>query len=221
MDGINIDVIEVLFHAESGVFSVHINIWVLLIVGVIIATLIILNRRRQREGGVYEQLNPIKLKYKLGGVEVDYEIVRNYQNLEIAHKIYIELITRKAAMEIEQDKDVIVEVYNSWYALFQITRMELKTLKGEILHDNHSSAELVRLLTDILNKGLRPHLTEYQAKFRRWYDEALDKADKEKSPQEVQRGYVEYSTLIQSMLEVNKTLIAYAGQLKKIIDNEG
>jgi transcriptional regulator with XRE-family HTH domain len=32
-------------------------------------------------------------------------------------------------------------------------------------------------LTDILNKGMRPHLAEYQAKFRKWYDEALSKGE--------------------------------------------
>ena len=122
---------------------------------------------------VHKDIIPVKLKYKYSGAEIEYNIIRNYQNVEIAHKIYIELITRKAAIKIEDDKDVIVEVYNSWYSLFQITRNELKSINGKLLKDNNTAKELIRLLTDILNKGLRPHLTEYQAKFRKWYSKCF------------------------------------------------
>ena len=37
----------------------------------------------------------------------------NIEDKKIAHKIWTELITRKAALPFERDKDVITEVYDS------------------------------------------------------------------------------------------------------------
>ena len=212
-----LNIIEFFFDKENGSFSLTMNIWILILV---IATYFIISyliKLYKKSATVERNIQLVKLKYKIGGAEVEYEIVRNYQNIEIAHKIYIELITRKAAIEIEEDKDVVVEVYNSWYSLFQITRNELKTISGKLLKDNNTSKELIRLLTDILNQGLRPHLTEFQAKFRKWYSEQLVNTDN-LSPQEIQAKYDDIEGLWKSMKVVNKTLIEYSEQLKKIID---
>jgi hypothetical protein len=217
MDGAKINIIDFFFDKEKFTFTLTMNLWIL--VAAILAFLIInyLLRQFRENRAVEKHIQPIKLKYSIGGAEVEYEIVRNYQNIEIAHRIFIELITRKAAIEIEEGKDVIVEIYNSWYSLFQITREELKSINGKLLKDNNTSSELVDLLTDILNKGLRPHLTEYQAKFRKWYSEQLE-LNKTDSPQEIQSQYGEFEPLMRSMKEVNKSLIEYSKQLKKIID---
>jgi hypothetical protein len=61
------------------------------------------------------------------------KIKRSYQNLYVAHRIYIELVTRKAAIPIDVDKDVLVEVYNSWYSMFKTIREEIKNLPGDYL----------------------------------------------------------------------------------------
>lgn len=217
MDGAKIKIIEFLFDKENFTFSLILNIWVILIVVALFFIIKWAIKHFKEKQSIDKDIIPIKLKYKLGGGEIEYQIVRNYQNIEIAHKIYIELITRKAAIQIEEEKDVIVEVYNSWYSLFQITRSELKSFNGKLLKDNNTSQELVRLLTDILNKGLRPHLTEYQARFRKWYSEQLEK-NEGKSPQIIQSEFEDINELLNSMKEVNKTLIEYSEQLKKIID---
>ncbi len=86
-----------------------------------------------------------------------------------------------------------------------------------MLKDNNTSQELVRLLTDILNKGLRPHLTQYQARFRKWYEEQLEE-NKGKSPQEIQNKFDDIENLVNSMKAVNNTLVEYSKELKKIID---
>lgn len=148
-----------------------------------------------------------------------YHLEQNYENLEIAHRIYTELITRKAAILIEPDKDVIMEIYDSWYTLFKTTREEIKKLSGQSLRSDYCG-DLVSMSIDILNKGLRPHLTTYQAKFRKWYSEELNKSENVgKSPQEIQRIYPEYAELIESMKKVNELLIQYAKNLKQFIND--
>lgn len=219
MDGAKINIIDFSINKETFVLSFDINFLAILLLLIVVFLFRYLIKIYKEKNAIEKNIKPVKLKYKIAGVELEYEIVRNYQNVEIAHKIYIELITRKAAIEIEEDKDVIVEVYNSWYSLFQITRNELKSINGQLLKDNNTSQELVKLLLDILNKGLRPHLTEYQAKFRKWYFEKLEE-NKEDSPQKIQSDYDDIDNLMASMKDVNKTLIEYSKQLKKIIDGE-
>jgi hypothetical protein len=216
MDSTKVELINFTFNKESGNLDFSLNLWILgaiLLVVLLICVIVKLYRKKQ---AVEKTVEPVKLKFKLAGVEVEYNIVRNFQNIEIAHKIYIELVTRKAAIEIEEDRDVIVEIYNSWYSIFQSTRNELKSIKGELLKENEASQELIRLLTDILNRALRPHLTEYQARFRKWYGEQLG-SNENVSPQDIQKQYDDIEPLMESMKEVNSTLIDYSEQLKLFI----
>jgi len=164
----------------------------------------------------------VELTLGIGDSRIKYKIRRNYENLEIAHRIFIELITRKAAIPIDEINDVVKEIYDSWYSLFQITRYEIKKLSGKSLQKNDQSEELIKMATDILNKGLRPHLTQYQAEFRKWFEEELDKSENTgKSPQEIQRNFHKYAELIESMKQVNTLLIEYKEQLNKFIVVEG
>jgi hypothetical protein len=149
------------------------------------------------------------------------KIKRSYQNLYVAHRIYIELVTRKAAIPIDVDKDVLIEVYNSWYSMFKTIREEIKNLPGDYLVDNESTKKLVDLTIEILNDGLRAHLTTYQAEFRKWYEKELkNEIASDLSPQEIQKRYSKFKELTDSMIEVNKTLEAYCNQLKKLIDDK-
>jgi len=211
-----INIVDFKFNVEQGTFSLVLNCWFLLVAFLLFFIIRYIIRCVQNDR-VNKEIVPVKLTYSIGGAEIEYEIKRSYQNIEIAHKIYIELVTRKAALPIDETHDVIVEIYDSWYTLFQTTREELKTLSGEMLCKNEASNDLIRLLTDVLNKGLRPHLTEYQAKYRKWYDEALiAEGNKNLSPQQIQVKYAHYADLISSMKTVNKILIDYSEKLKEI-----
>lgn len=164
-----------------------------------------------------KKLDPVELEFDVRLLKCKFKVQRNYENIELAHKIYTELITRKGALIINPNEDVITEIYDSWYALFKITREELKLLSGESILDNDSK-ELVEMVTKILNNGLRPHLTNYQARFRKWYGEQLeDPSNKGKSPQQIQKGFPEYNELVRSMQDVNCLLIEYCKQLRKFI----
>jgi hypothetical protein len=216
-----IHIIDLKFNIEQGTLSFVLNLWIFLVAVALFFFIYYLIRHFIKSGKTGKKITPVKLKYSFGGAEIVYEIKRNYQSIEIAHRIYIELITRKAALKIDENHDVIVEIYESWYTLFQTTREELKKLSGEMLVNNDVSNDLIKLLTDILNKGLRPHLTEHQAKFRKWYDEAItQEKNKELSPQQIQSKYKSYNELIESMKEVNQLLIEHARKLLEIINGK-
>lgn len=145
----------------------------------------------------------------------------NLEDMQIAYKLWVEISTRKIGLPLDFENDVIVEVYNSWYEFFKITRELIKQIPVNKVRSSESTRELVRIATEVLNKGLRPHLTLWQARFRKWYAAELDRnLKKDVSPQEIQRRYGDYEKLKESMEEVNVKLIAYRGMLEKIYNGE-
>lgn len=156
----------------------------------------------------------VEAQVQLGGIGT-VKIRPSYDDIQVAHKAWVELVTRKAALPFDKDHDVISEVYNSWYALFQEMRSLAKTIPAERVRGSKDTQELVRLLVDALNKGLRPHLTQWQARFRHWYEDALKKST-EKSPQEIQRDFPQYQELVDDLIKVNKQLVEYAEVIRRI-----
>lgn len=138
------------------------------------------------------------------------------EDIQIAHRIWTELITRKAALPIDPEHDLLIEIYDSWHTLFTRVRQLIGDIPAHLVRNEKSTQELVRIATRTLNQGLRPHLTQWQARFRNWYGQQTDQL-KNKSPQEVQRQFPDYETLIADMKGVNQQLIQYAGELQKII----
>lgn len=174
---------------------------------------------------VFQRYNKSKFQLVEMGLEISgspkatFKIKRDYSNLYIANRIYIELITRKVTLPFEEDKDVIIEVYNSWYQLFILIREEMKTIPGHFLQKKHSGSELVALNTKILNDGLRPHLTTYQAAFRRWYEAEIKNTNSDQlSPQEIQEKYPKYQELVEDIKKANLVLIDYTNNLKQFIE---
>lgn len=161
----------------------------------------------------------VEAEVQLGGIG-KVKICPSYEDIQVAHKAWVELVTRKAALPFDEDHDVISEVYNSWYALFQEMRSLTKTIPAEKVRRSENTRELVRLLVDALNKGLRPHLTQWQARFRHWYEDAI-KQNARKSPQEVQRDYPQYRELVDDLIKVNKHLVEYADVIRQIAHGKG
>ena len=140
-----------------------------------------------------------------GKPKVKFKAKRDDSNIYIANRIYIELITRKAAIPIDEDKDVIYDIYTSWYKLFGIIRDEVKNVPGYYLRSHNPSAALIGLSTKILNDGLRPHLTKYQADFRKWYEEEIKKDSSNGiAPQDIQSEYHDYRALVDDMKILNQ-----------------
>ena len=156
----------------------------------------------------------VNLNIGIGNIgNVNIELNREVS--KIAHKTWVEIMTRKVGLTFEEDKDVIIEVYNSWYKLFEIIRNLLKEIEPNKKDENLKKLEYI--LISVLNVGLR-HLTQWQAKFRRWYDTEIHKeTNKDKTPQEIQKGYVEYESLIKDLKETNKKMVQFAQELEKLI----
>lgn len=214
-------ILELVFDRNTCTLVATLSVWGFLLILLVIVVVIVISRVIKSKNKIPVDVIPVSMKYSMGGAEIEYSILRDYTNIEIAHRIYIELITRKAAVPIDETNDVIIEVYNSWYALFQVIRDEAKKVTGKMLRDQKSTRELIKLLTDLLNCGLRPHLTEYQALFRKWYTEEIGKKENlGRTPQEIQRDYKEYGKLIESLKDVNVTVVQYTKQLLKIVEGK-
>lgn len=136
----------------------------------------------------------------------------NKKDQEIAYKIWVELSTRKIGLRFDQENDVIKEVYDSWYKFFGITRELLEDIPATRIA---YAGDLIKLTERVLNIGLRPHLTKWQAKYRRWYEKEL-KRDREGTPQDIQKRYSEYDILVKELIETNEKMMEYKKLMKKI-----
>lgn len=204
------DLFKIYFDTQKYTLSIDVSTWLLsvLIILIIIAIIFRFSVRRYR---------CVKLNIALGKIG-SAEFSPNIEDLQIAHRIWTELITRKAAIPIDPDNDVITEVYDSWYALFTKVRELVANLPADLVRREKSTKEIVRIATATLNEGLRPHLTKWQVRFRNWY-KANSEQLKTRSPQELQKDFPEFNELISDMLKINSQLIDYADELKKILGN--
>lgn len=147
----------------------------------------------------------------------------NNEDRQLAYKLWVELSTRKIGLPIDFDHDVIDELYNSWYEFFRLTRDLIKDIPvSKIRHKD--TQIIVNLAIDVLNDGLRPHLTRWQARFRKWYAIQLSlEVNQNKSPQEIQSLFPDYQQMIDEMRGVNENLIKYREMLERLAfrkDNE-
>ena len=133
----------------------------------------------------------------------------------IAHQAWTELVTRKAGIQVEDD-DVIVDVYDSWYRLFDALRLLAKQVPVSALQKPSDAKTLLDTLMTTMNEGLRPHLTKYHAAFRHWWEPSSDPTQHDLSPQERQRLYPKYEELISDMRSVNQGLIHLAEALRRL-----
>ena len=198
-------------HVGRYWIAIDISLWA--VVGVLLLWgLVLWAKRRLSDFHKYEV---VKVSIALGNVGT-VELRPNNEDVQIAHRIWTELVTRKAAQPIDFDNDVIVEIYDSWYALFGRVRQLISDIPGHLLRKEKSTQELVKIATQTLNNGLRPHLTRWQARFRHWYENCSDDL-KLKCPQDCEREFPQYKELIADLKTVNQQLIEYAGQLEKIV----
>ncbi len=145
------------------------------------------------------------------------KIKPNYEDIQIAYKLWVELSTRKIGLPIDLKNDVINEIYNSWYEFFKLTRELIKEIPVSKIRKAESTGELVRIAIKVLNEEVRPHLTKWQARFRKWYEREIKKEENiDIAPQDIQKKYPEYENLTKEIVEINQKLVEYKKVLKQL-----
>lgn len=139
----------------------------------------------------------------------------NIADQQIAYKIWIELSTRKIGLPIDLEHDVITEVYDSWHNFFSITRELIKDIPVNKVK-NQSTQQIINISISVLNEGLRPHLTSWQARFRHWYDRQLEAKD-DVDPQALQAKYPKFEDLKRDMFVVNQRLMTYREKMRELV----
>ncbi|WP_413824172.1 hypothetical protein [Methanobrevibacter sp. UBA337] len=125
----------------------------------------------------------------------------------IFYKLWIELSTRKLGIPLDFKDDVIVEIFDSWYDFFNISRDLLKEIPAKELTLDQTQRG-IKLTFRILNEILRPCLTKWQAKYRKWYTNISMVINYEEfTPQTIQQQYPKYDELIKDLKETNESLI--------------
>lgn len=178
--------------------------WDGVLFGIALVILSVLIWRRRRYEWASVSLN---IPFNLGNISYQ----PRDQDRIVAWKLFVQLKSRKAALPFDEESDVIAELYDSFYELFPITR---ELLSGLPLSEVGKRAGIADLVLRVQNDGLRPHLTKWQASFRRWWDKAInDEKNHELSPTQVQRLYPQYGDLVRDLRKMNEELAKYAENL--------
>lgn len=145
------------------------------------------------------------------------KLTPNEVDRQIAYKIWVELSTRKIGLPIDLDHDVIVEIYDSWHTFFTVTRELIKDIPVN-KYRRKDTEQIVKLSIAVLNEGLRPHLTTWQARFRRWYERSVTITELiEQGPQDIQKQFPQYAALSADLLAVNARLIVYRKTMSDLV----
>lgn len=192
--------------------ALEVNIWLIVVISVIAGIcMLILRKSRWRE---IEALDLDETELGIGSAKV--KLKPNYTDRQVAYQIWVELSTRKIGLKVDLAHDVIIDIYDSWHAFFGVTRELIKTVPVNKVTDA-STKTIVDLSIDLLNLGLRPHLTEWQARYRAWYSRQLESANDD-DPQTIQQRYPHYNELVADLRKVNDRLIAYRRAMYQIVN---
>lgn len=198
---------------EWGGIDVHVG-WLLVLVLVVLIIAVPFIRKWLQ-----------KRKWAASKVEIAFpnlfkmEICPDHETARVAYQAWVEIRTRKVGLRFDPDHDVIADVYDSWYQLFQVLRDLTKTIGVQHLKECEETQKLVTVLMRVMNEGLRPHLTQWQAKYRWWWEAALKKPDNEnRTPQEIQREYPHYDELVEDLKSLNTDFVAFAVSLRALAD---
>lgn len=136
----------------------------------------------------------------------------------VAFRVWWEITTRKIALELEFERDVLIEVYDSWFAAFELIRQHAMPLPvAKQSPESETAKRVMWLCESLLNSHMRPHLTRWQAKFRAWHAEQQTATGKPSStPQELQRRFPEYEQMLEDLTEARRGIVLIQAELKEI-----
>ena len=123
-----------------------------------------------------------------------------------AWELYIELVTRIATQELEDDEGLLREALSSLYAMFGETRKILRQHGPSVGRPKKSgSLSLGQIAVDILNCYLRPVLAYWHPELRA-YEETRDSHI---SPVEHERKWARATELRKVLKLMQQTLLSY------------
>lgn len=199
---------------ESLNFQFHADSIVVGGLGVIL-TLVLLSRVLSMPRRFWKTFEINEAEFGLGDQKL--KLSPNVTDQQIAYKIWVELSTRKIGIPIDTANDVISEIYDSWFNFFSVTRELIKDVPVQKFR-RKDTEQIVRLSIEVLNHGIRPHLTQWQARFRRWYENQLKQdINADAHPQDIQKKFPQFAELERDLLAVNQRLINYRQKMYEII----
>lgn len=192
--------------------ALEVNVWLIVAIAVIAGICIIVFRKSRWR--TVEALDLDETELGIGSAK--FKLKPNYTDRQVAYQIWVELSTRKIGLKVDLAHDVIIDIYESWHAFFGVTRELIKTVPVNKVADA-STKTIVNLSIDLLNLGLRPHLTEWQARYRTWYARQIE-GDSDDDPQTIQQRYPHYDELVADLRKVNDRLIAYRRAMYQVVN---
>lgn len=197
--------------------SIQISLWVSIGLGIVVIGYFLW--RRFISGKGWKDFEIDQAEIGTGSSKLRFK--PNMTDRQVAYAIWVELSTRKIGLPIDFDHDIIAEIYDSWYTFFAVTRDLVKSIPvNKVRHA--STQKIIKLSIEVLNLGLRPHLTKWQARFRCWYENEINKGSRDLviDPQEVQQKFPKYDELKGEMAQVNKHLMAYREKMRQLVLND-
>ena len=176
------DLIKIFFD-QSWNIQINLNKWVLLAIALALIGWFLVYRFIGRVFAKSLEIDEAEIG--IGNSKI--KIKPNYEDIQTAYKLWVELSTRKIGLPIDFENDVIMDIYNSWYEFFKLTRELIKVIPVSKIRKYDSTRKLINIMVAVLNDELRPHLTLWQARFKRWYQLELEK-NKDICPQDLQKG---------------------------------
>jgi hypothetical protein len=135
--------------------------------------------------------------------------------VEVAYEVYIEMSTRKIGVHFDTQYDIITEVFDSWYEFFKVVRTALKKIPVESL-GSELSKKVINLLLSILNDILRPCLTRWQGRLRKFLKDN-EEFHIDCSPQFCQMQFDDFNELEADLIRTSEQLIEKKNVLKELL----
>lgn len=153
----------------------------------------------------------ISLPFGLGNVTYE---ARDRDRIP-AWRMFVQLKTRKAALPFDEEHDTIADVFDSLHEVFPLTREFLSEVNP---HQGDAQRSIADFVLRVLNDGIRPHLTRWHSTYGRWWEAAISATEnKNRSLQEIQRAFPQYSELTTDLKKMNDELAKYAEDLLAVV----
>ena len=159
-----------------------------------------------------ESLN-VNLPFGLGGANI---VVTEAQQ-KVAWALYVELATRVAGVKLEPGMGSAREALNSLHSLFETTRSVLR-MEGPGAANGPESVGPIAI--NILNKGLRPFLTQWHTALSDFEDQQKEEQRKEFGGKTIiiidESRWPEHDAFYQALEENRQSMLEYIEILARI-----